>query len=234
MWSKEFKNSKEKKSFLSFDFELKQFSEDDEYFRIEGYGSAFSNVDRGKDIVAPGAMSDSIKEFMPSFLWMHKDDTPIGKIDAASEDSNGLFVKTRLPKDDTLVKGRVIPQVKTGSVAWMSIGYYPTEYHEDDDGNRVITKMVLFEISLVHLPMNPKAKITSSKTFDIDAVKEIKTKRDFEKALRDSGAFSQKAALFLTSFFSVPDSSDSKDGELKELLAVLDDGIAATKKLRIN
>jgi len=116
----------------------------------------------------------------------------------------------------------------------MSIGYWAQEFDYDDDKNRIIKKAMLFEISLVHLPMNPKAEITSAKTFDIDAVKEIKTKRDFEKTLRDSGAFSQKAALFLTSFFSVPDSSDSDDGELKELLAVLNDGIAATKKLRIN
>ena len=41
---------------------------------------------------------------------------PIGKSVELFEDNIGLFVKAKLPKEDDLVKGRVVPQMKVGSI----------------------------------------------------------------------------------------------------------------------
>ncbi|MCK5642774.1 MAG: HK97 family phage prohead protease [Gammaproteobacteria bacterium] len=219
-----------KMEYLEFGFEVKQIDDGEEYYTIKGYASTFGNVDRGGDVVIKGAFRETLKNFMPSYLWIHKMDMPIGKVVDAFEDDKGLFIEARCPKDDTFVSGRVIPQMKIGSVATMSIGYYAEEYEYDDEGNRLLKKIVLFEVSPVHLPMNSRATIESVKSLDIDTAKEIKTKRDFEKALRDLGA-SQKAAVYLAGHFNSPEPSESETGT-KELIASLSELKTVTQKFK--
>lgn len=220
-----------KQEFMEFSFEIKQIDDaNDDYYTVKGYGSTFGNVDRGGDIVEHGAFKKSLSMFMPSYLWMHKMDTPIGRIVVAREDMKGLWIEARLPKDDTLVSGRVIPQMKIGSVATMSIGYYAEVYEENEDGNRVLKEVLLFEVSPVHLPMNEQARIASVKSLDIDIAKKIKTKRDFEKALRECGV-SQKAAVYLASYFKEKEPRDSEDG-LKGIAAALSELKQATQEFK--
>ena len=72
--------------------------------------------------------------------------------------------KAKLPRNDTLVSGRVMPQIKVGSVRSMSVGFEPLDVDfetVDKEMRRIITKANLFEISAVPLPMNPNAVITS-------------------------------------------------------------------------
>lgn len=221
----------QKKDFLEFDFEIKQIEEVDNAYIVKGYGAAFNNEDRGGDVILPGAFKETLRDFMPSFLWMHKFDTPIGAIVSAKEDAKGLFIEARCPREDTFVSGRVIPQMRIGSVKSMSIGYYAEEFKEDENYKRTISKIVLFEISPVHLPMNQQATIESVKSMDIETVKEIKSNRDFEKCLRDSGAFSRSAAVYLAKFFNMPTPSDSDEG-LKGLLAKLSELKTATQKFK--
>lgn len=228
----ETKKEAEEKSFLNFDFNIKSIKQDDEkYFHIEGYASTFNDLDRGGDIIQPGAFKKSIAEFKPMFLWSHDHGKLIGVIDEISEDVKGLFIKARCPRDDTYVSGHVIPQVEIGSVKSMSIGYFAIDFEYDSDTEvRILKEIKLFEISLVPLPMNPNADITSAKTLDIDIAKKIKTKRDFEKTLRDCGV-SQKAAVYLATFFQPKDSSDS-NSELKDLIAGLNELNNITQKLK--
>ena len=150
-------------------FEVKQLTEDEDYYIFEGYGSTFGNIDRGLDVVQPGAFKETIIELMSAnkvgklpVLWQHNQDMPLGTYTELREDNHGLYVKGRLPKADTFVSGRVIPQMKAGSVATMSIGYNTVE-HVMEAGVRLLQKLKLWEISLVTIPMNPLAEVTGIK-----------------------------------------------------------------------
>lgn len=159
--------------------EVKVFEDTlDGYFTFEGYASTFGNKDHGSDVVVKGAFRDAIIELtknakaingtdfvklMP-ILWQHDWNNPIGSFIEMREDEKGLFVKGIMPKDDDFVKGRVIPQMKAGSVSDMSIGYMVKEDRYDrDEKIRYIEKAGLFETSLVTIPMNNQAHVTAMK-----------------------------------------------------------------------
>lgn len=210
-----------KKNVLNVGFEIKNISEDEtdggSLFVFEGYLSTFGNVDNGGDVIVKGAFAKSLQSRMPSLLWQHDMNEPIGVFKEVREDEIGLYVKGCLPRDDDFVAGRVIPQMKVGSVKTMSIGYYANDYEYDADGVRVLKEVTLLEGSLVTIPMNDMAKVSGFKSFlnqiddlsddekkqlvekidnvkyTVDDVEEISTKTEFEKVLRKAG-FSKGAA----------------------------------------
>lgn len=146
-------------------FELKQQSEDDDFFFFSGLAST-NDLDRGDDRFIPGAFTESLKTIRPVVLWVHQMREPIGVIEETTETPDGLFIKAKLPKNDTLVSGRVIPQIKVGSVRAMSVGFEILERKfetRDDVLIMEIQKANLFEISPVPIPMNPNAVITDFK-----------------------------------------------------------------------
>lgn len=153
----------------TFNFEIKEIGEDDSNnYTFDGYASTYGNIDYGNDVIDDGAFSESITTFKPGslpVLWQHDHKTPIGVFQEMRSDSTGLFVKGKLPKDDEFVRNRVVPQLKIGSVNSMSIGFLAKDV-EFKQSIRHITNAHLFEISLVSIPMNPKAKLTSFKNLD--------------------------------------------------------------------
>lgn len=153
----------EELKFASVPFELKQTSEDGEFFRFSGYAST-KDLDLGKDIVEPTAFSKFLEKSMPKMLWQHDDSAPLGVFDSAVPDSKGLMVEGRMPKNDTFVSGRIIPQMKIGSLDSMSIRYRVHDSHTDSKGVRTIKQADLPEISLVTFPMNPEARVTALKS----------------------------------------------------------------------
>ncbi len=154
-----------KKKYLTVPFEMKQTQEDEDYFFFEGYASTFGNVDLGDDIVERGAFSKTLSERTPKLLWQHQMNEPVGVFTEAFEDEKGLFVRGKMPKADTFVKGRVMPQMKIGSVDSMSIGFSIIRDEWDREKDiRYIKEVFLYEASLVTIPMNPKAVVTGVKT----------------------------------------------------------------------
>ena len=154
---------------LTIPFEVKQVKEDEDFFYFSGYGSTFGNIDRGDDVIEKGAFVESLKNEMPKLLWQHKMSEPLGIFTNAFEDDRGLFVTGKMPKSDDFVRGRVIPQIKVGSISSMSIGFsIPSdgaEIRKMESGSvRFIKKVNLFEISLVTIPMNTEADITGFKS----------------------------------------------------------------------
>lgn len=146
-------------------FEIKALhEEDDNFFRFEGLASTFGNLDLVDDIVLPGAFKESIAAKMPVILWQHDQHTPIGMPEEIRETDEGLFIRVRLPKDDDFVRGRVIPQIKVGSIQAMSIGFQLQEFQIDEERIRTLEKVDLKEVSLVTFPANPLAKVTDFKT----------------------------------------------------------------------
>lgn len=152
--------------------QIKKLSEheDSNNFVFKGHLAVFNNVDGGYDKIIPGAFKDFLieskqkKEEVIPIFWVHKSSEPVGifPISEMSEDEKGLAVTGLMPKDDTFVSGRVIPQMKIGSVRKMSIGYRTDDY-KMDGRVRDLLKIHLWEGSLVPVAMNDQATITDMK-----------------------------------------------------------------------
>jgi len=66
--------------------------------RFAGYAAVFDRLDRGGDLVRPGAFAGSLKRGCGAvpLLWQHRPERPIGRIDYLQEDRRGLRVIARL------------------------------------------------------------------------------------------------------------------------------------------
>lgn len=194
----------------TFKFEIKEESiiENDDYFEFEGYASTFGNIDLGEDIIVKGAFAKSLAGTpQVPVLWQHKMGEPIGISIQLFEDERGLFIKAKLPKQDDLVSGRVIPQIKVGSIKEMSIGFFTVKSEIDQKSDiRRILEIELFEVSLVTKAMNPQALLTGFKSAG--------SLKDVEQTLKDSG-FSNTEAKALIS--KVKEFSKQRDAEEKEV-----------------
>lgn len=145
-------------------FEVKQTEEDENYFKFEGYAST-KDIDLVDDIVEPTAFDAFLNKEMPVMLWQHDSREPVGVFDEAKSDDQGLFVRGRMPKEDTMVSGRIMPQMKIGSVKAMSIGFRVRRAKYDNEkGIRIIKEADLPEVSLVTFPANPAARVTALKS----------------------------------------------------------------------
>lgn len=168
---------------------------------IEGYASTFGNVDQGGDMVEPGAFIEAIVQAKKDsrvipMLWQHDQAEPIGVWDDIAEDSKGLFVRGRLIVEDDPVAKRIHAKLKAKAISGMSIGYRLHLAHVEMDAKRPgvsrLKKVDLREISLVTMPMNLSARVTSVKAL-VEAGK-LPTVREFEEFLRDAGGFSKSLA----------------------------------------
>jgi hypothetical protein len=132
-----------------------------DYFVFEGYLSTFGNKDLGGDVCVAGCFAESLASRKVKLLWQHNWDEPIGIFEEIREDQKGLFVKGKLPMSDSLVKERIVPQMKIGSIDSMSIGYRTKISRYDvETETRYLEKVELYEGSLVTIPMNPLATVT--------------------------------------------------------------------------
>lgn len=155
-----------KKEIKTFPFEVKSTQEVDNIFTFEGYASTFNNIDYGDDMVIRGAFADSLaKNSQVPILWQHQMSEPVGVSIKLYEDDKGLFIKGNLPKDDTLVSGRIIPQMKVGSIKEMSIGFFTKDFEMLKNGIRALKQIELFEVSLVTKAMNSQALVSGFKSF---------------------------------------------------------------------
>jgi uncharacterized protein len=179
----------------SFTFELKAVGDDG---AVEGYGSVFGVRDSYGDVIVPGAFAKSLAEHKasktnPAMLWQHNPGEPVGVWDAVEEDAKGLKLKGRIALDTT--RGReahVLMKMK--ALNGLSIGFVATEKDYDKDGNRLLTGIDLWEVSLVTFPANTAARITSVKSADVGAITTI---RQAEKLLRDAGFSNDAAPAFI-------------------------------------
>lgn len=153
-----------KKEF-NFDIKTSDKPNDDGMFRFEALGSTFGNIDLVDDVMVKGAFTESLKNITPVILWQHDRFEPIGMPESIFEDEKGLRVIVVMPAEDDFVRGRVMPQLRIGSIKSMSIGFIVQEF-EIKNGIRFITKALLKEISLVTFPANPEAIVTAVKSLD--------------------------------------------------------------------
>ena len=131
---------------------------------IEGYASLFGKRDQGNDVVMAGAYGASLKRLMVAgrrvkMLWQHDPTQPIGVWDEVREDATGLWVKGRILGD--VEKGReAVALLGAGAIDGLSIGYRTVTSERDGKGQRLLTELELWEVSLVTFPMLPEARVT--------------------------------------------------------------------------
>ena len=180
-------------------FSVKDIGEDSEFFTFKGYASTFGNVDLGGDKVMQGAFDEHLAEIKESgtvvpCLWQHDHGEPVGVYDVFTPDAKGLFMHARLPKADTFVSGRVMPQMKIGSIGKLSIGYGIKDGGSSWNGKvRELNNLNLYEASLVTFPMNTAADIVEFKSTDFSELSAVDI-RELEKAFKDGIKFSNKEA----------------------------------------
>ena len=131
--------------------------------KIEGYASLFGKCDQGGDVVQSGAYGKSLNALKTSgrqvkMLWQHDPAQPIGVWDEVHEDDKGLFVKGRILKD--VEKGReAAALIEAGAIDGLSIGYRTVRAQKDGKGQRLLSELELWEVSLVTFPMLPDARV---------------------------------------------------------------------------
>ena len=122
---------------------------------IEGYASLFGACDQGGDVVAKGAYAEGRRVKM---LWQHDPTCVIGVWDEVREDARGLFVKGRLLPG--VEKAREAASlIAAGAIDGLSIGYRTVRAAKNDKGQRLLTELELWEVSLVTFPMLPSARV---------------------------------------------------------------------------
>lgn len=197
---------------LDIPFKIKAVSEDGLF---SGYGSVFGVVDSYKEVVMPGAFSESLQGRVPALLWQHRSGEPIGVYTVVKEDNVGLYVEGKLALKTTR-GAEAYELLKMGALNGLSIGFVTREDSYDKvSGVRTLKKVDLWEVSLVTFPANDASRVSNVK-----AVDSIKTLSDAEAYLRDAGGLSRREALALVARIkSLHGRSDSD--ELGELAALM-------------
>jgi HK97 family phage prohead protease len=150
--------------FKSFDL-IEHKADDSGNLIITGYGAVFGNIDSYKDIIQMGAFADTINERKEriAFCYQHDIFNPIGKIQEIKEDPTGLYIRVMISAAESDIQTKI----KEGILKEMSIGYRVIESREeirDEVQIRLLTKISLFEISLVTIAANPMAMIEGMKS----------------------------------------------------------------------
>lgn len=205
--------------FIERPFEVKAVQEDGTF---DGFGSVFGNVDSYKEIVAPGAFTETLSAWksagrLPPVLWQHRSGEPIGPYLEMEEKPQGLWVKGQLLVDDVQRAKEARALMKAKAVNGLSIGFVTREDSYDRvTGIRTLKKVDLWEVSVVTFPANPAAQISSVKS----AIDGIQSYAEAEAFLREVGRLSKADATgFIARFKSLGGRSESD--ELGEVVAAL-------------
>jgi hypothetical protein len=125
--------------------------------RFAGYAAVFGHADRGGDVVRAGAFARTLKGGTSGvpLLWQHDAARPIGRIEYLKEDKRGLRVIARLSESKAGREAAAL--LKDGAVRGLSFGYRVRE--AAGEAPRELKDLELVEVSLVTLPMQPRARV---------------------------------------------------------------------------
>jgi HK97 family phage prohead protease len=151
----------------TFRWQIKTIGDNDgdESGEFTGMASTYDGPpDYGGDVVLKGAFSKSIQsqgKGLP-ILWQHRTGQPIG-VGKIADTPTGLLLNGKLVMADPVAR-RAYAHMRAGSVRGLSIGYDPIKSVDRADGGRDLHEIRLHEISVVTLPMNPKAEVAGVKS----------------------------------------------------------------------
>ena len=200
------------RDYLDIPFKIKAVSEDGLF---SGYGSVFGVVDSYKEVVVPGAFSESLQGRMPALLWQHRSGEPIGVYTTVKEDSVGLYVEGKLALK-TARGAEAYELLKMNALNGLSIGFMTREDSYDKvTGIRTLKKIDLWEVSLVTFPANDASRVATVK-----GIESINSISGVEAYLREAGGLSRRESLaIIARIKSLHGPSDSD--ELGELAALV-------------
>jgi len=149
--------------------------------RFTGYASTFGGEpDEVGDVILKGAFAKALQhhersQTKPAMLWGHDMSEPVGKWLSFAEDAHGLLAVGQLTLGTR--RGREAFELLRDDALSLSIGFSIAPGGSTTrNSTRYITDIArLFEVSLVSVPANPRAKISGL----------TKSPRIFEKALRE-------------------------------------------------
>jgi len=128
-------------------------------------------TDRMGDIVEPKGVI--FKNPMP-LLWQHNHEQPVGEVRFGKATDDGIPFEAQVadPNDaeSSNLRERLLEawdSVKMGLVKAVSIGFVPLEYNFMKEGGMRFEKSEVYELSLVTIPANAEATITTIRAFDI-------------------------------------------------------------------
>jgi len=129
--------------------------------RFAGYAAVFDRPDRGGDVVRRGAFARTLGrgERVP-LLWQHDAARPVGRIEYLKEDKRGLRVIARLSEGAAGREAAAL--LRDGAVRGLSFGYRVRD--AKGDAPRELREVDLVEVSLVTLPMQPRARVHALET----------------------------------------------------------------------
>ncbi len=119
--------------------------------RFAGYAAIFDRPDRGGDIVRKGAFASARADRTP-VLWQHDADHAIGWVESMAEDDKGLRVIAEVHD-----ASEAAPLLASGEVTGLSFGYRVRRAKRGT--YRELQDVELIEVSLVHSPMQPLARV---------------------------------------------------------------------------
>lgn len=132
--------------------------------RFAGYAAIFDRPDRGGDVVRAGAFERTLRRGAAAvpLLWQHDSGRPIGRVEYLREDKRGLRVIARLSGGAAGREAAAL--LKDGAVRGLSFGYRVRAASGPSTGSgrmglRELRELDLVEVSLVTLPMQPKARV---------------------------------------------------------------------------
>lgn len=131
--------------------------------RIEGYASLWGVADLNGDVVARGAFADSLARTGSAgvrMLHQHESRAVVGVWDEMVEDGRGLWVRGRI--EDWSADARYAGALsRAGALDGLSIGFR-TAAARREGRLRVLSRVDLWEVSLVTFPMLPGARFRVS------------------------------------------------------------------------
>lgn len=133
---------------------------------IEGYASLFGEIDQARDMVMPGAFTQTLKQRglrkIP-MLFQHDPSEPVGVWLELVEDLRGLKARGRLIPD--VARGReLLSLLKAGAIDGLSIGYRTVRGRIDPKTRvRKLYQVDLWEISIVTFPLLQGARVSAVK-----------------------------------------------------------------------
>jgi hypothetical protein len=146
---------------------------------FEGYGAIFNKLDSHKDVIAPGAFTESLAEHkakgtLPGLYVEHSafvggDPLPVGVYSEMSQDNHGLKVKGKISALDTDHGRRIRGLMQDGALSGLSIAYTVPPGgaimgKSQGEPRRKLIKVLLHAIDIVRDPSNSAARIQELKS----------------------------------------------------------------------
>lgn len=154
-------------------------------FMFEGMLAVYDNVDRDNEVIAKGAFAKSLSKVDTVPLLLNHDmNQVIGKLRVEETDA-GVKAYGEFNQDTQLAR-ETYQLVKQGALSKMSVGFIPKNGASSltHDGAWEWSEAEILEGSIVAIPANELANITSVKHFDENHDTMIKEVNDLKRQVK--------------------------------------------------